>query len=118
MHHELHGDVQNARQHGAHRASRLVAGSDADDRTVRREQRLGLEQWRHDDPRSWRSGSHPGFGQRPRLSAPGVPRDRDGTAVVHDKSLMAHQHEQAAIAEATANRCKLAQPIPRGLITR
>jgi len=23
---------------------------EADDRTVRREQRLGLEQWRHDDP--------------------------------------------------------------------
>jgi hypothetical protein len=48
-----------------------------------------------------------------------VPRDRDdGTFVVHDKSLTAHQHKQAAIAEATANRCKLAQPLPHSLITR
>jgi hypothetical protein len=36
--------------------------------------------------------------------------------VVHDKSLTARQHKQAAIAEATANRCKLAQPLPQSLI--
>ena len=38
--------------------------------------------------------------------------------VVHDKSLTAHQHEQAAIAEAAANHCKLAQPLPHSLVTR
>ncbi|KRR10797.1 hypothetical protein CP49_22005 [Bradyrhizobium valentinum] len=38
--------------------------------------------------------------------------------VVHDKSLTAHQDKQAAIAEATANRCKLAQPLPPSLLTR
>lgn len=41
-----------------------------------------------------------------------------GLLVAHDKSLTAYQHKQAAIAEATANRCKLAQPIPHSLITR
>ena len=35
--------------------------------------------------------------------------------MVQDKFLTVHQHKQAAIAEATANRCKLAQPLPHSL---
>jgi hypothetical protein len=35
--------------------------------------------------------------------------------MVQDKFLTVHQHKQAAIAEAPANRCKLAQPLPHSL---